>query len=266
MLRLIKYHGGKVRTVFRNGFVSITRYFLGRKPRVHCIPFGPIKGRRICIAFEISPRMYLGIDEPWIAKLVQDLINPGDVVYDIGAHIGYTCLLFAQRLAGRGAVHAFEVLPSTVEFLRKTVEANEFNNIVVHQVGLGLSTQTLKLAIGPTAMTDIYSTPREKERTELCEITSLDLYVKQNKLPPPSLVKIDIEGAEIDCLNGGRDLINKYKPTMLIEFHELSLLKKGYNLLGSWGYSLTTQNGIPVNIRRLEVLKSFHQTVLCLPQ
>ena len=244
----------------------MTRYFLGRKPRIHRVPLGPIKGRKICLAFEISPRMYLGIDEPWIAKLAQDLINPGDVVYDIGAHVGYTCLLFAQRLAGRGVVHAFEVLPLTVEFLRKTVQANEFNNIVVHEVGLGLSTQMLELAIGPTAMTDIYSTPRENERTELCKIASLDEYVKQNKLPPPSLVKIDIEGAEIDCLKGGCELINKYKPIMLIEFHELCLLKKGCHLLDSWGYSLTTQNETPVNVRRLEILKSFHQTVLCLPQ
>lgn len=264
-MKLIKYHKGKLRTLFRESFVSIARCFVGRKPGVHRIPFGPIKGRRIYITFEFSPRIWLGIHEPWIAKLTQALIKPGDVVYDIGAHIGYTCLLFAQSLVGTGAVHAFEILPSTVEFLKKTVEVNEFNNIIVHNVGLGLSTQTVQLAIGPTAMADIYSTPRENERTELCRIAPLDLYVKENKLPPPSFVKIDIEGAEIDCLKGGYELICKYKPNMLIEFHELCLLKEGYHLLDSWGYRLITQKATAITIKQLEILRSFHQTVLCLP-
>lgn len=264
-MKQIKYHKGKLRTLFRDSFVYIARYFWGRKPRVHRIPFGPIKGRRIYIAFEISPKIYLGIHDPWTAKLAKALIKRGDVVYDIGAHIGYTCLLFAQSLVNTGAVHAFEILPSTVEFLKKTVEVNEFNNIVVHNVGLGLSTQTVRLVAGPTAMTDIYSTPRENEKTESCEITSLDQYVKENILPPPSLVKIDVEGAEIDCLRGGYKLINKYKPNMLIEFHELRLLKEGYHLLESWGYRLIAQNTTVINIKQLEVLRSFHQTVLALP-
>jgi FkbM family methyltransferase len=209
--------------------------------------------------------MYLGIDEPWIAKLAQSLIKPGDVVYDIGAHIGYTCLLFAQSLAGTGAVHAFEILPSTVELLKKTVGANEFNNITVHNIGLGLRTQTVQLAPGPTAMTGIYSAPQEDERTELCKIISLDQYVNENKLPPPSLIKIDIECAEIDCLRGGYELINKYKPKMLVEFHALCLLKEGHQLLESWGYRLIAQDATAINTEQLGLLKSFHKTVLCLP-
>ena len=256
----------KLKSRFRNTVLEIVTRFIGQEPRIHRIPFGPIRGRRICIAFQTSPRMYLGIDEPWIAKLAQVLINPGDIVYDIGAHIGYTCLLFGQSLAGTGAVHAFEVLPSTVEqFLKKTVEANEFNNIVVHNVGLGLGTQALELPIGTRAMTSIYQTRHEEQKTELCTIVSLDQYVKENRLPPPSLIKIDIECAEVDCLRGGHKLINDHKPIMLIEFHSLDLLREGYRLLDSWGYRLTTEEETVITIEQLETLKSFHQSVLCLP-
>ena len=186
-------------------------------------------------------------------------------MYDIGAHVGYTCLLFAQNLANTGAVHAFEILPSTAKFLKKTVEANGFDNIAVHNVGLGLGSQTMQLITGPTAMTDIYSIPQENDGTELCKIVSLDHYVKENILPPPSFIKIDIEGAEIDCLRGGYELINKYKPNMLIEFHELDLLKEGYHLLKSWGYRLIVQEATVITIKLLETLRSFHKTVLCLP-
>ena len=101
-------------------------FFFGRTPRIHRIPFGPNRGRNIFISFDISPRMYFGIDEPWIAELAQTKINPGDVVYDLGAHIGYTCLLFAQRVGKTGFVHAFEILPSVAEgFLKKTIQAHE---------------------------------------------------------------------------------------------------------------------------------------------
>jgi FkbM family methyltransferase len=264
-MNLIKYNRGNLRSHLRNIFVYTLSFFLGKKPKLHRIPFGANKGRKICTSFEMTPRVFLGIDEPHITKFAKDMIKEGDVVYDIGAHIGYTSLLFAQNLGDTGKVYAFEILPSTAELLKKTVNANKFNNIEVHNTGLGLSTQTIQLIKGPTAMTDIYTTPQENERTELCKITSLDQYVKDNTLTGPSLIKIDIEGAEIDCLRGGHELINKYKPIMLIEFHDLSLLKEGYHLLESWGYSLTSQDGTTINVKQLDTYKEdFHETVICL--
>ena len=64
--------------------------------------------------------MYFGFNEPWLAKLAQQYLRPGDVVYDIGAHVGYTCVLFAQCVGDAGVVHAFEILPSVADqFLKK---------------------------------------------------------------------------------------------------------------------------------------------------
>lgn len=265
-MNLIKYNRGEFRSHIRNFFVFVLSFLLGKKPKLHRIPFGVNKGRKICTSFEMTPRVFFGIDEPYITKLSKDFIKEGDIVYDIGAHIGYTSLIFAQSLRGNGKVYAFEILPSTAELLNKTVNANKFNTIEVHNTGLGLSNQTIQLIKGPTAMTNIYTTPEESEHTELCNIASLDQYVKNNKLNAPSIIKIDIEGAEIDCLQGGNELINKHKPIMLIEFHDLSLLKKGYNLLESWGYRLTSQDGIIINRNKLDKYEEdFHETVLCQP-
>ena len=258
----------KVKKLLKHCVEKILTLLIGYEPRFHRIPFGPISGKTIYISPIISIRMYLGIDEPWIAELAKNHVMRGDVVYDIGAHIGYTCLLFSQRLAGTGEVHAFEIMPSTAKkYLQKTIEVNDLKNIFIHNVGLGLNSYTLELSIEPTLVTSIYPNAYRKiKKKEICQIDSLDHYVEKNKLPFPAFIKMDIEGAEVDCLKGGLNLIKKYKPKIVIEFHSADLLKQGYQLLSSLQYDLITKKGTVVTTQYLKDLKKFHQNILCLPK
>ena len=237
----------------------------GRKPKIHRIPFGPLVGKKLFIRFGFSPKMFFGVDEPWIAKLAQKYVTPGDVIYDIGAHIGYTCLLFAQRLEGSGSVHAFEILHSIAEgFLRKTIEANDFANITIHNVGLSDTVRTIDLPVGATGMTSIYSSQANGHQLDSCQLVSLDGYVLKHGLPYPSLMKIDIEGAEIDCLLGGKELIGTCSPRMIIEFHTIALLKQGFSFLDQLGYKMYLSTGEMVTQRMLARRKLFYGNVLCL--
>jgi FkbM family methyltransferase len=242
-------------------------WIFGTSPRIHRIPFGPNRGLRIYMSFDVSPRMWIGIDEPWLAQSAQEHLHPGDVVYDIGAHIGYTCLLYAQRVGDEGAVHAFEILPSITEnYLQKTIQANAFNNITTHAVGLSDREESLSLPIGETLMTSQHSEAREGQRMEDCRIVPLDRYVSLRNLSLPTYMKIDIEGAEIDCLIGGEQTIRKALPKMMIEFHNIELLREGHSLLEPWGYRLVTQRGEAMDEQKLRNLNRFHESVLCLPQ
>jgi FkbM family methyltransferase len=209
--------------------------------------------------------MYFGIDEPQIAKLAKAYIVEGDIVYDIGAHIGYTALLFRQRVGSTSSVHAFEILPSTAEMLRKTVQSNGFDNIIIHNVGLGADSQILELPILVSEMTSIFSRSHESHRKMLCRIEPLDLYVKENNLPDPHFIKIDVEGAENYVLRGAYEIINRCRPVMVVEFHNIDLLREGYLLLCSWGYRLVTCKGVTIDSEYLEKLNKFHQSVLCIP-
>ena len=247
----------------RNILVGSICQLVGTDPKVRRLGMGPIRNRKICIDFRTSPRTFLGINEPWIARLARQHIKPADVIYDIGAHVGYTSLVFAQALKGTGAVYAFEILNyTTARFLTRTVQANDFKNIYIKNVGLGAVEQTLKLPIGPTAMTSIYG-KAQRGTLEECRVVPIDQYAREQNIPPPALVKIDIEGAEIDCLRGGTRVFNQSKPVMLIEFHSLELLREGYDLLRRWGYRLTTRNGAGVDEKFVKRLENFHQTVLC---
>jgi len=250
---------------FRKAIRKYGEFLFGREPRIHRIPFGPLKGRKIFTRFGISPRMFFGVDEPWIAQLIQEYVRQGDVIYDIGAHIGYTCLLFAQRLKGSGSVLAFEILSSTATFLRKTIEANDFTNITIHNVGLSATDGTLDLPVGDTLMTSIYSARVKGLKFESCKLVSLDGYVLREGLPSPSLIKIDIEGAEVACLIGGKELIGKVFPRMIIEFHNLDLLKQGFSLLDQLGYRMHLRTGDIVSQKMLARMNQFLESVLCLP-
>lgn len=250
---------------FKKSVRNYGELLFGREPKLHRIPFGPLKGRRIFTRFGISPRMFFGVDEPWVAQLIQEYVRQGDVVYDIGAHIGYTCLLFARKLNGSGSVLAFEVLPSTADHLRKTVEANEFSNIAIYNVGLSATDGALDLPVGATLMTSIYSARVKGLKFESCKLVSLDGYVLRQGLPLPSLIKIDIEGAEVDCLVGGKELIREFLPRMIVEFHNLELLKQGVSLLDPLGYRMYLRAGDMVNQKMLARMNQFHESVLCLP-
>lgn len=238
----------------------------GREPRLHRIPFGPLRGRPIFTSFAISPRVYFGIAEPWIARLAAQRVRSGDVVYDIGAHVGYTALLFARSVGPAGSVHAFELLPSVARrFLRKTIEANRLDNVVIHEVGLSDREETLELRVQPAMMTSFAYRPRAGEPTELCPTVRLDEYVARSGLPAPQMIKIDVEGAENQCLRGGAELIRSTQPEMIVEFHTMRLLQEGYALLSSWGYRLVLRSGVTLDLRQLPQTELFRDSVLCLP-
>jgi len=249
----------------KDSFKFLLEMILGTQTRVHRIPLGPIRGRKIVMSPQISLRMWLGIDEPWIARLSQKLLRPSNVVYDLGAHIGYTTVLFAHALKGTGAVHAFEILPSTAEYLQKTVEANGFENVTIHVVGLGAEDAVYDLPVGPTAMTSLRAKKLEGQKCEQGKVVKLDNYWREKGLPLPTLIKMDIERAEIDCLMGSLKLIDACRPTLIIAFHSKDLLRQGYTLLTSLDYELHNQRGLLTADSIEEIRGSFNDSILCLP-
>lgn len=240
----------------------------GRSPRIHQIPFGPIKGLKIFTSFAHSPRCFFGCHEPWIAKLSQQYINPGDVVYDLGAHVGYMSLLFRSRVGDAGSVHSFEILPSVAtNFFQRTMDANGFTNVVIHPVGLANANQSLDLTVCEAQTASVlYQAGADsgKLRIEKCTTTRLDDFIALQGLPIPSLVKMDIEGAEVDCLLGASATISTHRPILIIEFHSLDLLRKGLSILRSFDYNLITQR-TTVDEQYVDTLKHFHESVLCIP-
>ncbi len=207
--------------------------------------------------------MLFGFDETWVAKMAQKYIAKGDVAYDIGAHIGYTSLLFAKLVGAKGQVHAFELLPSVAEkYLTETIAANQLEQrIVVHPIGLSSQREEIDIYVGETMMGTLDRKGYETTVLEKCKIETLDQYLLETSLTPPSLIKVDIERAEVDFLKGATSTIANFKPVLIIEFHNADLLREGYRLLEDLNYSMVAENG-KVDSAYLNRLTSFYGNVL----
>ena len=73
------------------------------------------------------------IYEPNQTEIVKKYVHEGDIVVDIGAHVGYYTLLMAQLVGKNGKVYSFEPDPVNFQLLKKSVEINGFENVVLIQ-------------------------------------------------------------------------------------------------------------------------------------
>ena len=145
-------------------------------------------------------------DERPLVRLLSRAIREGDVFFDIGANLGFYSF-FAGPLCGRsGAVHAFEANPFLIQHLVRSAELNKPKaNIIINEVAIGKETdKTLKLydpqRIGGSSLFPLEWLNTASSVT--VPLTTIDEYRKTNKIDRVDVVKIDIEGAELDAFKG----------------------------------------------------------------
>jgi FkbM family methyltransferase len=152
--------------------------------------------------------------EPVTDAHLADALRPGMVVLDIGAHVGYYTLVAARAVGPSGKVHAFEPCAETLSLLRTNVRANGFANVEIHPfaAGSGDSKRTLHVT-GSSDSHGLFPHPLTEtvRTTEVRTVRAAQ--VVQGRV---DLVKIDVEGAEFEVLDGMRDLVSSEDPSVLI--------------------------------------------------
>lgn len=149
-------------------------------------------------------------------------INPGDTVYDVGANIGtYAC--FAANKIDEGAVVAFEPHPTNVRRLRENISLNGAA-VTVCPVALSNESATAELSIaGNTDIAGVgtHSLSSDgKGETIETEMVEGDRLISEGHIPSPSILKIDVEGAEMLVLDGlSSTLENSDCRTIFCEVH-----------------------------------------------
>lgn len=180
-------------------------------------------------------------------KSVLALIQPADVVLDIGANIG-TFTLPAAMHCRHGAVFAFEPDPSHISNLKRNLQLNGLPHVQIVRKALGdhVSEEYL-VQVEPNnrGMNRILPQSRYAGRgSQLVNVATLDDEVILLGLHKIDFIKIDVEGFEWFVLKGGSDTIRKFKPVMVIEVIDANL--KVHNiasaqvldLLFGWGYDI----------------------------
>ena len=192
-------------------------------------------------------RLYLlgkTLAEPRERRFLQEQVEPGMVVFDVGANVGFYTLLLADRVGPAGRVHAFEPDPLSFEILKR--RAAGLANIVLNQTALGDRAGTITLYTNRSNRADNRVHPSlGAEAAEAVEVllTPLDDYCAAHGIDRLDAVKMDIQGAEVAALEGFRKTIDRLKPRwMLIELSPEHLRGAGttpeafWGILGELGY------------------------------
>jgi FkbM family methyltransferase len=181
---------------------------------------GPLEGR----AFEcLSSEKYFMLGahfEAEVQKIMREIVTPGDIVYDVGANVGYMTLLFATLSGPEGRVLAFEPSPVNFRRLRRNIELNRERNVDLQNCAVSDVEGTALFAEAGSMSRVI---PREftgKNGASEVRTIRLDDFIYRDGHNPPAVVKIDVEGHAGRCLAGMQRVLREAKPTLVYELHD----------------------------------------------
>ncbi|MBG0784661.1 MAG: FkbM family methyltransferase [Anaerolineaceae bacterium] len=186
---------------------------------------------------------WLGWYEISKRQAFETAIPEGAVVYDIGANVGYYSLMAAVVSGPKGHVYAFEPLPRNVDYLRKHVTLNKMTDrITVFDVAVSDKTGEAAFDLGAsTSMGHLAETGGIKVKQ-----VRLDDMVASGEIKAPDYMKVDVEGAEYDVLNGARALLAQYKPVIFLDTHNREAHNATVKLLNELDYEIYCLDGKPL--------------------
>jgi FkbM family methyltransferase len=175
--------------------------------------------------------MYFGVYEVAVVRLFRRLLTPGETAIDVGGNIGYMALHMARLVGNAGRVHAFEPVPATADRFEQNLILNGFEAIVkLHRsaVGAAVGEADIHTFAERGASRHVLSSMKPlhgKHEKTPARVVSLDDEVDG----PVRLIKIDIEGAEVDALRGARQTIARYRPHIIVENNPGALAAFGHS-------------------------------------
>jgi FkbM family methyltransferase len=179
--------------------------------------------------------------EPTVQSAITKFLHPGMTFYDVGANAGFLTLLGAARVGPKGSVVSFEPHPETAAELRRQISANHLTNVEVIEAAICDRVGTAEFSDDTVAVMASLTSSASGHRTIKVKTETLDSIVANRALP--DLLKIDIEGAEIDALRGASKLISQKRPVLLVELHSPEIAAQYDSLMKEFGYKTSAADG-----------------------
>lgn len=169
--------------------------------------------------------------EPHIEQLFKKYVKAGDTVIDIGGHIGSHTITLSRCVGPQGTVHVFEPQAKMHTELLVNTALNHCNNINYYRVALGSENKETHIKTHKTNE-GIACISQEGENISMKTLDSFNF-------SRVSLIKIDVEGYEIEALKGGLETIQRNKPVMIIEVFGGEENEKKLNFIRALGYDIS---------------------------
>ncbi len=197
---------------------------------------GPLKGKKWSIAS--GYKFIRGNYEQYKTDAFLEHFKRGSIFFDIGAHIGYYSSIAAVINGGSGHIFAFEPRPMNIEFFRKHVEVNNFQNITLFEAAAGEYDGLARFDDKHGSATGFVTREGNLEVKQL----SIGRMINDGSLPVPGFIKIDVEGGEREVLANLSDIIYSARPGMLVATHGKECRDFTENFLNKNNYSFRVLN------------------------
>lgn len=206
-------------------------------------------------------------NEPWMSQLLEKLLSERKGLFiDVGANIGQT-LLKLKSIAPEVLYYGFEANPICLFYLNELIKMNKFEGTTILPVGLsditGLASLNFFSKYSDDATASVLDQIRPGsiiEKKEFVYLTRLD-DLNQNFTDNISILKIDVEGAELDVLKGSILTIKNHRPIIIIEILPV------YSLSNTW--RLERQNELErliqsINYKKIRIVKDNKNNLISL--
>jgi FkbM family methyltransferase len=167
-----------------------------------------------------------------MVEWLKNFLYPGGTFVDVGAHIGYFTLIAADIVGPKGRVIAFEPDPRNASILTANVNsAGKDDMVKIVRAAVGAKSGTILFQSGHDYCSRIAA---EGERSETIVVVQRTL--NEFDLPQGTVIKVDVEGAEVDVLQGATNHLEDKKTTWIIEAHRSDLEQTILTILRQYGY------------------------------
>jgi FkbM family methyltransferase len=159
-----------------------------------------------------------GRREQLATRKMQQLLKTGDVVYDIGANIGYFALLESTIIGDEGHVFAVEPVPFNVDLLRQNIKINRRYNITVYDQAIGSFNGKSKISLSDEMNKCTMSDLKESDNQIEIKVQTADMFSRGKD--KPTMLRMDVEGYEYEILKGAEKLLaSKNLTDVFLELH-----------------------------------------------
>lgn len=162
---------------------------------------------------------------------IELLVKPGDIIFDVGAHIGLHSVFMSQKIGCKGKIYAFEPVLKTYWELKETIALNKCDNIIPINSALfdSIGKKSMHIFQEDNSEWNSFGIPATEEdkpiKTQQVDTTTLEEFVKEKNISCIDFIKIDAEGTEKNVLNGAVELLkNKQIKFLSFEISQLPLL------------------------------------------
>jgi FkbM family methyltransferase len=226
-------------------------------PKWTDVKSGPLKGRQLFVdsnSFLGWKEMINGSFDSFIYDEISNYSNiEGAIFWDIGAHFGYHSFCFASLVGQKGHVYSFEPNPYNTERFEMHLEKNiilakiitlnkyalsnidgETSFVFSNDVDGSRSSGSFIRTVEAPLVVDQYATFKEC----MIKTVRIDSIMERGEILPPNIIKIDVEGAELLVLQGGKTFFSAIKPIIFMEVHNITMMFKVFEFLSEINYEL----------------------------